>query len=157
MRSYAGTQRRGIRDEHPNAPNANEHVLEALQSPFPIAQSAPIPPSTGMAAGFLTQACYQAVSDFWKKHIGRLGRSAESQKWAAARWDAYRPPELRPLDPANVLFLDFAMRRFKLGGGGKWIGQLIRGFPTPGPLSQDSTYPRNEKAPPPLNRGGRDL
>ena len=34
MRSYSGNQRKGIRDEHPDASNVHEHVLGALQSPF---------------------------------------------------------------------------------------------------------------------------
>ena len=45
------------------------------------------------------------------------------------------------------------MRRFKLGGQ-KWVGQLIHGFPIIGALSQDSTYPTNEKVSPPSMGAG---
>ena len=148
LRSCAGAQRKGIRDEHPDASNVHEHVVCALLGPFFMAQSTPLPPSTFRAVDFLAGSCSLAVSAFWQEQIGALERLVGDQEGVAAKWDAFRPAVLRPLEPMNVLLLDFLMRRFNIGGP-KWIGQLIYGFPITGTLSHDSTYPRNEKAPHP--------
>ena len=149
MRSYAVTHRKGIRDERPTSTNAHEHGMGAMQAPFFLAQSAPIPPSTDKAVEFRATSCHGDVSAFWKKQLGRSEEASDVQRGVASSWDACRPKELMPLKAAKVLMLDFLMRRFKLGGG-RWVDQLVSGFPITGSLSHDSTYPRNEEVTPPL-------
>ena len=79
MRSYAGTQRKGIRGEHPEAKNVHEHVAQALQAPFFLAQSTPLPPSTRRDVLFLARSCPRAVTAFWKRQLslGKFGRQPE--------------------------------------------------------------------------------
>ena len=116
MRSYAGAQRRGIRDEHPDASNVRAHVLSARRAPFFLAQSTPIPPFAGRAVDFSAMACPISVSACWEKQIGHLERLVGEHQGVAASWGACRPTELRPIEPANVLLVGSLMRRFKRGG-----------------------------------------
>ena len=144
LRSYAGAQRKGIRDEHPEAQDAHSHVLSALQAPFFLAHATPIPESTRREIAFLANSSPNEVIFFWKRQLAALERLVHAQKGMSAEWLAARPPELRHLAPANALLFDFPMRRFNLGGRRR-IAQLIHGFPITGVPSQDSTYPVNEK------------
>ena len=117
-RSYAGTQRRGIRDEHPNATSVHEHITEALQAPFFLAQSTPLPVSTGRAIDFLATSRPTSAKAFWPKQLARLERICDEQRGLTAQWGACRPEELEPLKSANVLLLAFLSHRYKLWGAG---------------------------------------
>ena len=72
MQSYAGAQKNGIRDEHPIDQSAHEHVLLALQAPFFLAQSTPLPDSAKRAIRCVARSDPTAVRAFWEKQLARL-------------------------------------------------------------------------------------
>ena len=52
-RAYAGVQRKGIRDDHPDATTIVNHVRAALEAPFFLAQEIELPPALGRAVNFM--------------------------------------------------------------------------------------------------------
>ena len=112
-----------------------------------LAQSTPLPASTGRAVDFLATSRPTAVKALWPNQLTRMGRICDEQRDLSAQWDACRPEAPKPLKSANVLLLAFLAHRYKLGGR-RWVRQLIFGFPIVGSLSQEPTYPHSEKAPP---------
>ena len=144
LRSYAGTQKKGIRDEHPSAKTVDEHVKAALSAPFFLAQKTPLPESLERSIQFLGKSNLAAVRQFWTKQIQRLKSIAAKHKCLSDQWLEARPQVLKPLKGVNTLLLAFLMDRYGLKGQ-KWVKQLIFGFPIVGSLSQKGVYPIDEK------------
>ena len=94
--SYSGTQRKGIRDEHPLSSNADDHVRAALRAPFFLAQRTPPPASTLRAIAFLGASGHKAVSDFWQSQLAALKALNVQMKSTFDSWQRRQPVELSP-------------------------------------------------------------
>ena len=145
-RSYSGTQRKGIRDEHPLASNVDDHARAALRAPFFLAQRTPLPASTTKAIAFLGASGRQAVSDFWQSQLAALEGLNVQLKSTFDSWQMSHPKELSLLKPINTVLLSLLMKKFGLNGQ-KWVKQLIHGFPITGTLSQKYSCPVDSRVP----------
>ena len=67
LRSYQGSQRKGIRDEHPDATTVEAHIESALKAPFFLGQQTPLPGSIKKSIDFVSSAPAENIKEFWKK------------------------------------------------------------------------------------------
>ena len=130
-------QRKGIRGERPNATSPHEHITEALPAPFFLAQSTPLPVSTGRAVDFLATSRPTAVKAFWPNQLARLGRICDAQRDLTAQWDACRPEAPKPHEICERALVSFSRPSIRTWGktmdqtGDFWIfhcGLTIAGF-----------------------------
>ena len=145
LRSYRGTQRKGIRGEHPNSCSASDHVQEAPQAPFFLSQLTPLPESVVKSIEFSATAPKKEITSFWRSQIHMLESLANKHGALADKWLEARPPPLKGLKPVNVLLLAALMRDYGIKGQ-KWANQCIFGFPITGVLSQKFAYPVDKRA-----------
>ena len=71
-RHYAGKQRRGVADERLTCLSQEEHIENAINSPFFLPLSTPLPEAFREAALFIRDSDPALVSLFWDEQLARL-------------------------------------------------------------------------------------
>ena len=144
LRSYHGTQRKGIRDEHPDSSSVADHITGALQAPFFLAQQTPLPESLRESIEFSATSPKNKTVTFWNDQINRIEAVARNHRALSEKWLDRRPSSLKGLKSVNVLLLAALMKAYGIKGQ-KWIKQCIFGFPITGTLSQKGAYPVDKR------------
>ena len=143
-RAYAGVQRKGIRDDHPDATTIIEHVRAALEAPFFLAQEIELPPALNRAVCFMATTPTNTIKEFWYKQVHDLKNIKKCTMPVLERWRQLTPDTLKGVSIVDPAMLSFLFRKFGLGGS-KWLKQLIFGFPITGVLSQEGAYPLDSR------------
>ena len=93
-RTLGGRQRKGIRDDRPNAKSMGEHIEESHDAPFFLNQSTPVPKSRERALEFIENADTIAIRDFWKRKNQRVRVLTETLEPDHTIWGDQIPDEL---------------------------------------------------------------
>ena len=152
-RTYADKQRKGARDDIPDASAAYHHVELACHLPSFLAQEIPLPAALISSQIFLSECNDSQISAFWDKQIFLLEKLVLASTETEARWAAQIPPAIRPAaGKAKVTALLSLMKQASLGGQ-RWMNQFVFGFPLVGEISQLGVYPPSRKeVSPPIGR-----
>ena len=142
-RSYSGAQRKGIAGPFPNADSYLDHIQEALQAPFPLAEHTPLPADLITALKFNRGNSRETVRGFQNSQIKQLRIIAQECQEDTERWYRFVPEELKQATGPIHIALLAHLTRFTRMKGANWIMQFVTGFPITGTLSQDGVFPRS--------------
>ena len=142
---------KGVNPDIQDATDYLGHICKAVKADFPSTQPISFPSEIKGSIEWICTTPKEEVLQFREGQFARLsrllGRSASTQ----AKWGESTPNELRggTCRIATVPLLSL-MRHFGLGGG-RWVTQLVRGFPSCGVISQEGVFSTTQKAKPPYS------
>ena len=140
-RSYSGAQRKGIFEPFPLAQSYIEHINEALQAPFPLAELTPLPADLLSALKFHRDNSRETIREFQTAQLKQLRIIAEECRADTERWYRFTPEELKPNTGTIHIALLAHLARFTRLRGTNWLMQFVVGFPITGNLKQEGVFP----------------
>ena len=145
-RTFAGKQLKGVSDEHCLRLSTQEHVGEALDSPFFLSLQTPLPPATIEDALFIRDSPQQAVVAFWNDQLAAADRLIEDAAPLEQSWGLLIPDDIAPA-AGRVRLAALMSLALQCGlGGSLWLQQFLVGFDLIGQISQRFSYPPGAKA-----------
>ena len=143
-RSYSGAQRKGIHEPFPDAASYMEHIHEALQAPFPLAEQPPLPADLLTALHFHRDNSRETIMEFQRSQLKQLRVIASECSDDTDRWYRFSPEELKSSSGKINIALLVHLARFTRMKGTNWLMQFVVGFPIIGELKQESVFPLSE-------------
>lgn len=144
VRTYSGAQRKGIVEPFPNASSYIEHITEALQAPFPLAEHTPLPRDLLTALKFHRDNSRETIMEFQRSQLKQLRIIAQECIPDTERWYRFTPEGLKStVGSINVALLAH-LTRFTRMKGTNWLMQFVVGFPITGILIQVNVFPATE-------------
>ena len=140
-RHYAGKQRRGVTDEHLACLSRDDHIEQAIKSPFFLSLSTPLPKALADAARFVRDSDPELIALFWDDQLDRLDDLVRDSSQTHHDWLTCIPPQTRPAAGKIQLPALMALASQCGIGGSIWLQQFLFGFPLVGRLAQPRCFP----------------
>ena len=141
VRSYSGAQRKGIGEPFPHTDSHMEHIYEALQAPFPLAEPTPLPQDLETALIFNRDNSRETIREFQRSQLKALRIIAMECREETEKWYKFTPDELRGTTGTIHIALLAHLTRFTRMKGTNWLMQFVVGFPITGATGQDAVFP----------------
>ena len=138
IRSYSGTQRKGICEPFPNADSYTENISETPQATFPLGEKTPLPMDLETALNFHHDNSRETIREFQRSQIKALRTIAQECQEETNRWYKFTPDKLQNTTGTIHIALLAHLTRFTRIKGTNWLMQFIVGFPITGELQQKS-------------------
>ena len=139
--SFAGKQRKGIREAFGGCSSSTDHVRRETKHPFPIESEILIPSDTARAAKLVARSGPHVLAGFWDFQLDALSALAQAAGPHQARWNGHINPVTKPAAGKFETVAICRLARFCGFGASKWMGQFAVDFPIAGDLSQKHTIP----------------
>ena len=144
-RPYSGTQRKGIGEPPPNDNSYMEHIREALQAPFPLAEQTPLPGDLETALRSHRDNSRGTIREFLNPQLKTLRAIAQECRYGTNRWYKFTPDELKDTTGSIHIALLAHLTRFARMKGANWLMQFVVGFPTTGDYNKSGISPQKKR------------
>ena len=95
-RRYAGKRRRGVIDEHLERLSMSHRIDQALDSPFFLSLSTPLPKSRIKAALFIKEPNPSEIAELWTKQLSAVTELVQASQQTEQLWIGLIPSESKP-------------------------------------------------------------
>ena len=141
VRSFSGTQRKGLAEPFPGAESYDSHIQAALNAIFPMSDPTPLPEDLRNALYFNRGNPPETVAAFRSAQLKRMRIIADECRHETDRWYSFAPEPIKSSVGKIHIALLAHISRFTRMRGTNWLMQFVTGFPITGTLSQSGVFP----------------